>query len=117
MLKLLVKLALAALVANAAFRLGTAYLSYYRFTDAVTQTAQFGTDRSEAEIRRRVLELASEYDVPLAEDAFTIRRTDENHTIVDGAYTQPVDLLPGYQYRWPFTVHIDVFTFKREKPE
>jgi len=41
MLKLLIKLALAALVANAAYRLGTAYLSYYRFTDAVAQTAQF----------------------------------------------------------------------------
>lgn len=117
MLKLLIKLALAALVANAAFRLGTAYLSYYRFTDAVTQTAQFGTDRSQAELRRRVLELASQYDVPLAEDGFTIRRTDENHTIVDGGYTQPVDLLPGYRYPWPFTVHVDVFTLKTPTPE
>ena len=116
MLKLLIKLALAALVANAAYRLGTAYLSYYRFTDAVAQTALFGTDRSRAQLHRRVIELASQYDVPLAEDGFTIRR-DENHTIVDGGYTQPVDLLPGYQYRWPFTVHVDVFTLRTPKPE
>ena len=116
MLKLLIKLALAALVANAAYRLGTAYLSYYRFTDAVAQTAQFGSDRSRAQLHRRVIELASQYDVPLAEDGFTIRR-DENHTIVDGGYTQPVDLLPGYRHPWPFTVHIDVFTVKPPNPE
>jgi hypothetical protein len=117
MLKLLIKLALAALVANAAYRLGTAYLSYYRFTDAVTQSAQFGTDRSRDELRRRVLELASQYDVPLTEDGFTIRRTDTNHTIVDGGYTQPVDLLPGYRYPWPFTVRVDVFTVKTPSAE
>jgi len=117
MLKVLIKLAVAALVANAAYRLGTAYLSYYRFTDAVTQSAQFGTDRSRAELQRRVLELASQYDVPLAEDAFTIRRTAESHTIVDGTYLQPVDLLPGYRYPWPFTVHVDVFTARTPKPD
>ena len=33
-----------------------------------------------------------------------------NHTIVDGSYVRPVDLLPGYQYPWPFTWHIDTFT-------
>ena len=117
MVKLLIKLALAALVANAAYRVGTAYLSYYRFTDAVAQTAQFGTDRSRAELQRRVLELASQYDVPIADDGFTIRRTEESHTIVDGSYLQPVDLLPGYRYPWLFTVHVDVFTVKTPKPD
>ena len=117
MLKLLIKLAVAALIANAAYRLGIAYLSYYRFTDAVAQTAQFGPDRSRAEIHRRVLELASQYDVPLTADGFTIRRTENSHTIVDGGYTQKVDLLPGYQYPWPFTVHVDVFTVKAPRPD
>ena len=117
MLKLLIKLAVAALIANAAYRLGIAYLSYYRFTDAVAQTAQFGADRSRAEIQHRVLELASQYDVPLTEDGFTIRRTDNSHTIVDGGYLQRVDLLPGYQYPWPFTVHVDVFTVKTPRPD
>ncbi|MEO8259627.1 MAG: hypothetical protein ABI868_19935 [Acidobacteriota bacterium] len=116
-MKLLIKLALAALVANAAFRLGTAYLSYYRFTDAVAQTAQFGADRSRAELHRRILELSAEYDVPLDGDGFTIRRTEQSHTIVDGGYTQKVDLLPGYQYPWPFTMHVDVFTVRIPNPE
>jgi hypothetical protein len=117
MLKLLIQLALAALVANAAYRLGSAYLSYYRFTDAVGQTAQFGPDRSRDELRRRVLELAAQYQVPLAEDGFTVRRTDQSHTIIEGAYIQPVDLLPGYRYPWPFTVNVDKFTLKAPKAE
>ena len=55
--------------------------------------------------------------MPLAEDGFTIRRTEESHTIVDGGYSQKVDLLPGYQYPWPFTVHVDVFTVKTPRPD
>ena len=52
MLKLIVKLALAALIANAAWRLGSAYLQFYRFTDAVTQAAQFGSEKFAGEIER-----------------------------------------------------------------
>ena len=65
------------------------------FTDAVTQTAQFS--RSEAEKCRRVLELASQYDVPLAE-AHSRSHRREAVPIVDGGYTQPVDCCRGYRY-------------------
>jgi hypothetical protein len=115
--KLLVKLALAALVANAAWRLGSAYAAFYRFRDAVTETMLFSADKTNAELQRRVIELASEYDVPLAADDVSIRRDDRNHTIVDGSYTQPVDVLPVYRYSWPFVWHIDVSTARTPKPE
>lgn len=117
MLKLIVKLALAALIANAAWRLGSAYLQFYRFTDAVTQVAQFGSENSRGEIEQRVLELAEQYDVPLAQDAFTVRRDDRSHTFIDGTYTKPVGMAPGYTYPWPFTLQIDVFTVKPPKRE
>ena len=109
MIRPILKLAIAALLANASWRLGSAYLTYYRFKDAVTQTAQYSKGKSEEELRRRVRELASEYDMPLGEDAVTVRR-ESNHTFVDGAFTKPVDLLPGYPYPWPFSLNIDVFT-------
>jgi outer membrane receptor for ferric coprogen and ferric-rhodotorulic acid len=107
-LKLLVKLALAALIANAGWRIGSAYMQFYRFSDAVTQTAQFSTDRSRTDLPQRIVELASQYDVPLAVTDFTVRRDDRSHTLIDGSYTKPVDLAPGYQYLWPFTLHVDV---------
>src|SRR5712692_5322103 len=70
MIRLVLKLALSALIANAAWRLGTAQLTYYRFKDAVTESAQFGGDKSQERLRQRILELASAYDVPVAEDGF-----------------------------------------------
>jgi hypothetical protein len=108
MLKLLVKVALAALIANAGWRLGSAYMQFYRFTDAVTQTAQFGNERSRADLPQRIVELASQYDVPLTVDDFTVKRDGRNHTLIDGSYKEPLDLAPGYRYLWPFTVHVDV---------
>jgi hypothetical protein len=103
--KLLVKLALAALIANAAWRVGSAYLTFYKFKDAVAETAQFGNQKSKAELQQ------------LAADAFSVRRDDRNHTVVDGSYTQPVDVLPGYRYLWPFVWHVDVITFSPSKAE
>jgi hypothetical protein len=109
MLKLLVKLAIAGLIANAAWRTGSTYLSFYRFRDAVSETAEYSKGKSDAELRRRILDLASNYDVPLAEDAVTIERKDD-HTLVDGSYTTLVDVVPGYRYPWLFTFSIDAFT-------
>jgi hypothetical protein len=109
LIKLLLKLALAALIANAAFRVGMAYLSFYRFTDAVQQTTQFSGGKSDEELSARVVELASEYDMPLAVNGFTITHS-EDHTIVDGAFIRPVEVLPGYKYPWPFSWHTDTFT-------
>jgi hypothetical protein len=108
-LKLLIKLAAAALIANACWRLGSAYATFYRFRDAVEQSAQFSGGRSEGEVTERVIELASQYDVPLASDAFTVRR-DANHTYIDGEYQQPVELAPGYTRRWTFKWNIHTYT-------
>jgi hypothetical protein len=110
MVKFLVKLALAALIANATWRLGSAYIQFYKLKDAIVETTRFSQRSSDAQIQQRILELASQYDVPLVDDRLTVRRDQPNHTIIDGSYEQSIDLLPGYRYQWPFTVHIDVMT-------
>jgi hypothetical protein len=115
--KLVVKLAIAGLVANAAWQLGSAYVAFYRFKDAVSETVLFSAEKSKAELQLRVIELASQYEIPLDTDAVSVRRDDRNHTIVDGSYTQPVDLLPGYRYPWRFVCHVDVFTEKTPRAE
>ncbi|MEP7305351.1 MAG: hypothetical protein ABJA98_07550 [Acidobacteriota bacterium] len=117
MLKAIVKLAFAALIANAVWRLGTAYMQFYRFTDAVTQTAQFGPARSRADLPRRIIELASEYDVPLSVDDLMVQYDNRSHTVVDGSYVLPIDLAPGYRYPWPFTIHVDVLNLGSLKPQ
>jgi hypothetical protein len=108
LIKGLLKLALVALIANAAWHIGTAYLAFYKFKDAVQETTQFDSERSDEQLRQRILELASDYDVPIAADGFTVQRSDY-HTIVDGAFTRKIDVLPGYAYPWSFSFHTDTF--------
>lgn len=116
MIKLAVKLAIVALVANATWRIGSAYLDYYRFTDAVQNATQFRGDKSDEEIRARLFELASQYDVAIGEDQLTVARQGE-HTVVDGEYTRPIDVVPGFTYDWTFTLHVDTVSLKPASPE
>ena len=59
-MKLLIRLAITALLANAAFRFGNEYLIHYRFTDSVREVATYRAG-SDAELRQRVLETAMSY--------------------------------------------------------
>jgi hypothetical protein len=111
MIKFLVKLAIVALLANAAWRVGSAYASYYKFKDAVQETTVYGPDKTDAQLRARIMELATEFDLAIAEDSFTIRR-ELNHTIVDGTFVQPVEVVPRYKYPWAFTWHVDSLTVR-----
>lgn len=117
MIKLLIKLAAAALIANAVWRVGSVYLAHYRFTDSVEETLKFGSRKTGAQIHQRVLDLASQYDIPVVDDVVAVRHDDRGHTFVDASYVRPVDLLPWYRYQWPFTVHIDVFVAEVSAPE
>lgn len=105
-MRTLIKLAIVALIANAAWRVGNAYLGYYRFTDAVQQAAHYRGDKSDAQIHDRVFALASQHDIAVTDDTLTIR-SEQNRTIVEGAYTQPIEVIPGVVYNWPFAIHID----------
>ena len=108
MIKLAIKLTIAALLANATWRVGSAYADYYRFTDAVQQVTQYRGSKTDDQIHDRVFELAATYDIPVTDENLTVVRRD-NHTIVEGSYKLPIDLLPRYKYLWPFTVHVDTF--------
>ena len=109
-MKAIVKLIIAALVVHATWRAGNVYLRYYQFKDNVQQAAQFSDRRSEAELRERVMSLAEEHEIPLAPAALRVRRV-ENHTYIDAAYTERIELLPRYFYPWDFTVSVDTFTY------
>jgi hypothetical protein len=109
LIKLLLKLVIVALVANAAWHVMTVYTSYYKFKDSVQQTTQFGNDKSIEQLKARILALASDYDLPIGEDDVAIRR-EGNHTFVDASYSKSIDLAPGYTQPWTFEVHTDTFS-------
>jgi hypothetical protein len=110
-MKLAVKLLIVALLANAAWHLMTAYTAHYRFKDALEESAQYGIDLSDDQLRQRVVDLMDQFGIPAGADSFTLQREDK-HTIIDGSYTRSVDLLPGYSRPWPFNWHVDAYTIK-----
>lgn len=106
-MKLLIKLTAVALVANATWRVGSEYATHYRFADSV-QEAALDTSQSDAELRRRVLELAAKYGVPLTEEAFTVRR-ENRRRYIEGSYSKPITFLPGYARPWVFRLSVDSY--------
>ena len=82
MFKLLIKLAIVALLANAVYRVGSEYLTYVRFRDAVRDAAMFKAT-SDDDLRRRIMALSADYDIPLEEEAVTINR-EQRHVVVQG---------------------------------
>ena len=80
-MKLILKLAVAALIANAAWRVGSSYLAFYKFKDAVTEEAQFAADKSADQLRERVVGLAQQYDIPVDRDGLTITKAEQRTRI------------------------------------
>jgi hypothetical protein len=108
MIKTVIRLAIMLFLANAIWRLGVAYTSFYKFRDAVAATAVASSGNTDDQLKDKVMELAGSYQEPIAADAVAIRR-DEHHTYIEGAYTKPITLLPGYEYPWPFSLNVDGF--------
>jgi hypothetical protein len=107
MMKVLLKLAVVALLANAVWHLFGAYAPNYRLTDAAQSAAQFRGDLTDAALQQKVLFLASQLDVPAADEDVKVTH-DLGRTIIDISYTRSVELAPGFIRRWPFTIHVEV---------
>ena len=108
-MKTILKLALAALIVHAGYQVGMAYWEHYQFQDAVQQVAQFAERESLEELERRVLDLAAERGLPLAEEDLALNR-QQRRIEIDGTYTREVLLAPGFTRPWDFTIHVIVLT-------
>src|SRR5215831_4002887 len=114
MIKAIIKLVIVALFANAIWRVGSAYMSFYRFKDAVDEMALHSRGKTLDELKDRVLELASSYDEPIDSDAVSVRREDP-HLIIEGSYKKRVLLAPGFEYAWPFRLNVVEVTLPQIK--
>lgn len=107
-MKLLVKVAIAALIANALFHVGTEYLTYIKFRDAIRDAAMFKA-HTDADLEIEIMALANDYSVPVQREALSIRR-EARHVFVDGSYHKDIEIAPRVVYAWPFSWAIDVMT-------
>ncbi len=106
MIKALLRVVAVALIANAAWHIFMAYSAHYRFKDSVENAAHYGGQQEESDLRRRIFEIAGQFDVPIAEKSFTLRR-DGARAVIDGKYSRPINMAPGLTYEWPFSWHVD----------
>jgi hypothetical protein len=108
MIRWFLKLAVAALIVLAVWHIASAYVAHFKFRDAVREAATYET-KSDSELRARILELAEKFDVPLDPgDISALRIAREGRQIViEGSYVEPIEVLPGYLYPWPFSWAIE----------
>jgi hypothetical protein len=108
MIKTLIKLAVAALVVHACWRSANVALRYYKFKDAVHEMVLFSNAKSDGQMEGRVMDLARQYEVPLAAESVAILH-QENKTIINAAYTDMVELVPTKFYPVKFVVNVEAF--------
>jgi hypothetical protein len=107
-MKRLIQIAVAALIIHAMWRTVPVYWTYVNFRDDVRETARFAGARREAQILDRVMEIAAERKVPVAREAVEVRQTAD-HTYIDLAYVERLEILPRYFYPWEFKVNVDTW--------
>lgn len=125
----LLKIAVALLVLNGAVRAGSAYWTNYRFEDRLTEIAQFGDRRTEAQLCEEAVAEAQKLEVPVTPEAIRVRRgANPDFTCgkgyegavavarggaqklaIEASYAQDVDLAPGYTRRFAFNPSVEVW--------
>lgn len=105
-MKLLIKLALAALIANAGYRIGNEYLAHIKFREAVRDVAMYRS-RTDDDLRVRIGGIASEFAIPQDTESLQITR-QERHVVVRGSYQKEIEVVPSYKYPWTFNWELDV---------
>lgn len=97
-MKTIIKILIALALVNASVRVGYVALNHYQLEDAAQQEVTFGENFTPAQLAERVIEKAVELEVPLGPEGIQVDR-DRNRTIMTAAYTQPIELFPGYIYQ------------------
>lgn len=130
MVKTLIKIVIALVVAHAAFRIGNAFWNFYRFEDSLQQIAQFGERRTDRQLCDEAMSTAGNYGVPIEASGLTVRRGTNppfscgdgstapvagavpqasGQMTIEGAYTERIQVFPGYMYPWEFKPTVKVW--------
>jgi hypothetical protein len=63
--------------------------------------------KNDTELTARIMDLATQFEVPLDEDNLTISREDRRVSI-EGWYDKPIEIVPSYEYPWHFGLALDI---------
>jgi hypothetical protein len=107
-MKTLIKLIIAAVIVNAAFRGGSAFLKYYQFKDETEQMILFGQAEPVAELTTQILGEAMKRDVPLDDDDVMVTR-EGGRTLAEVSYTENVEFFPRFFYPVNFSFNAEAY--------
>ncbi len=105
MVKRLIELLLVAALGYALIHTVPVYWNNYKFEDALQEMATFAAEKTEDELRDRVVKLASENDIPLEADDIVVHQSDDATEIL-APYTKKVEVLPRFVYTANFDVKV-----------
>jgi hypothetical protein len=106
MIKLVIKLAIVALVAHAGVKIVPVFWANLRFKDALAEQARFAGRKSEEELRGRAERIANDLEIPVTGETITIHKAGTT-TSFDTHYTAQLEYFPRRFYPWEFTIHVE----------
>ena len=107
-MKTLIKLVIAVVLINAAYRAGSVFLKYYQFKDEIEQMVLFGQGEPVPQLKSEIVKEAAKRDVPLDEDDVTVKR-EGGRTVADVSYADTVELFPRFIYPVNFSFSAEAF--------
>ena len=115
-MKTIIQIAVAAVLLTASVQGGRAALKHYQFVDAIQEAMLFASSRTEDQIADRVMELATDHQIPLEPAQLTVQR-EPYQIIIDAPYTDTVNVLPGvYSRNWDFETKVHVRLLEDHRP-
>jgi hypothetical protein len=91
------KIGIALAIINGTVRAGAVYWNFYQFEDAAQELALFGWQSTPEKLQSATFALASELEIPIAEDQISVTR-DGGKTLITAAYEHPVEYFPNRTY-------------------
>ena len=106
MIKKIISFVIFLVLANAGYRVGIVYFHDQQFKDAVRELSLFSGGKTEELIRAKVMELATENQVPLDPDFVELTKKVTpgvgDHWVIKVAYAVMVPVFPGNPRRFEF---------------
>jgi hypothetical protein len=106
MIRKLVSLAVIVLVVLFFWRVVPPWMTYFDFQDQVREAARYSQGRTAEQVQAHIVRLAQQDQIPLDERAIKILK-EEQLMHVELAYTENLQVLPGYFYPYEFRIEIN----------
>jgi hypothetical protein len=109
MVKLVIKLAIVALIANALYHVVPPYYNNWKFQDALKELATFpGFRATLPQVLDKCERIAKEHDLDLTRDDFVVvMPVGGRTTTIDTQYTVAMSYIPGHPKEHTFVVHVE----------